>query len=102
MMSARPDAGLTLNLARAFICGCHHRLVGREWRWAAGSAVCVHAGVGIAPLDEAGEPYPIWLGAGVVVALAPMGETRTMPRAMRRHRSYRYARRAQRTHLRQA
>jgi hypothetical protein len=42
------------------------------------------------------------LGAGVVVALAPVGDTRTMTRALRRHRSDHYARRAQRTHLRQA
>jgi hypothetical protein len=42
------------------------------------------------------------LGAGVVVALAPVGDTRTMTRALRRHRSLTYARRAQRTHRRQA
>jgi hypothetical protein len=41
------------------------------------------------------------LGAGVVVALAPVGDTRTMTRALRRHRSDHYARRVQRTHLRQ-
>jgi hypothetical protein len=38
----------------------------------------------------------------VVVALAPVGETRTMTRAARRHRSWHDARRAQRWHLRQA
>jgi hypothetical protein len=38
------------------------------------------------------------LGAGVVVALAPMGDTRTMTRAARRHRSWHDARRAQRRH----
>jgi hypothetical protein len=41
------------------------------------------------------------LGAGVVVALAPVRDTRTMTRALRRHHSWIYARRAQRTHLRQ-
>jgi len=40
------------------------------------------------------------LGAGVVVALAPVGDTRTMMPALRRHRSWIYARRAQCTHLR--
>jgi len=42
------------------------------------------------------------LGAGVVVALAPVGDTRTMTRALRCHRSLTYARSARRTHLRQA
>jgi hypothetical protein len=36
------------------------------------------------------------------VALMPMGDTRTLTRAARRHRSWNYARRAQRVHLRQA
>jgi hypothetical protein len=42
------------------------------------------------------------VGAGVVVALAPVGDMRTMTRAARRHRSWHYARRAQRVHLRLA
>jgi hypothetical protein len=42
------------------------------------------------------------LGAGVVVALAPMGDTRIMTRGARRHRSWHYARRAQRTPRRPA
>ena len=42
------------------------------------------------------------LGAEVVVALAPIGETRTMTRALRCHRSYHYACRTQHTHWRPA
>jgi len=42
------------------------------------------------------------LDAGGVVALVPMGETRTMTRAARRHWSWHDARRAQGRHLRQA
>jgi hypothetical protein len=52
-------------------------------------------------MNRVGHRHPR-LGAGMVVALAPVGDTRTMTRALRRHRSLTYARRAQRTHLRQA
>jgi hypothetical protein len=42
------------------------------------------------------------LGAGGVVPLTPVGDTPTMTRAARRHRSWYYAHRAQRRHLRHA